>query len=137
VHLSAATSNGSAAGLRVHADLGLVARVLDNLVENALRHTPAAGTVTIELERDEQRARVVVRDSGEGIPNEMLEGLFDRYVSKERVGSAGPRGHGGLGLAIARRIVLLHGGDVKVRSARGCGTQVMFDLPLAGHAGTG
>ena len=131
VQLSTSGSNGGAKALRVHADLVLVERVLNNLVENALRHTPAAGRVTIELGCDERRARIVVRDSGDGIAGDMLPGIFDRYVDGERVGNAGPQGHGGLGLAIARRIVRLHGGELMVHSIRGQGTQISFDLPLA------
>lgn len=139
VRLAATGGNDGdkAAVLRVHADVGLVARVLDNLVENALRHTPASGSVTIELGRDGRRARVVVRDSGEGIDGDLLDGLFERYVTSERAGDVGPQGHGGLGLAIARRIVLLHGGELKVESRRGHGTRIGFDLPLAAGDGAG
>lgn len=131
VRLAAAGLSGSVDALRVHADLALVERVLHNLMENALRHTPPAGHVTIELARDGARARVVVCDSGEGIDGALLDGLFERYRSDERVGAGGPQGHGGLGLAIARRIVRLHGGDIHVQSRRGQGTRVAFDLPLA------
>lgn len=137
VRLAAAGMNGHADALRVHADLALVERVLRNLVENALRHTPSAGHVTIELGHDGARARVVVSDSGEGIDGALLDGLFDRYRSDERVGAGGPRGHGGLGLAIARRIVRLHGGDVDVHSRRGHGTRIGFDLPLATRVDSG
>jgi signal transduction histidine kinase len=131
VRLEASGPNGSADALRVHADLALVERVLHNLMENALRHTPAAGQVTIELGRAGARARVVVCDSGEGIDGALLDDLFERYRGDERVGAGGPRGHGGLGLAIARRIVRLHGGDIHVQSRRGHGTRIGFDLPLA------
>jgi signal transduction histidine kinase len=119
------------AALVVHADIGLIARALQGVVENALRHTPAGGRVTIELGRGAGRARVVVRDTGEGIAAEALPGLFERYRHDERVGDGGPQGHGGLGLAIARRIVRLHGGELCVASQRGQGTQVSLDLPLA------
>ena len=135
VQLHTADCQRDAAALRVHADLALVERVLHNLIENALRHTPAAGTVTIELERAEGRAQVTVRDTGEGMTSEMLDGIFERYYDSERFGDAGPRGHGGLGLAIARRIVWLHGGEMKIRSTRGQGTQIAFDLPLASTEG--
>jgi signal transduction histidine kinase len=136
VQLTAVGCNTGAAALRVRADLGLVERVFDNLVENALRHTPAAGTVTIELAQADCRARILVRDSGEGIASDQLEGIFDRYLDSERTGDGGPRGHGGLGLAIARRIALLHGSELEVRSTRGQGTEVGFDLPLVGTADT-
>lgn len=118
--------------LRLHADLGLVERVLASLVENALRHTPAAGAVTIEATPASGRATVRVSDTGEGIAAEALAGIFDRYERAERLGGASRgSGHGGLGLAIARRIVALHGGTLAIESEPGRGTRVAFDLPLA------
>jgi len=118
--------------LFVHADIGLVERVLDNLVENALRHTPPGGSVTLDAAPCEGRARLVVSDTGEGIPAAALPGIFDRYYRTERVGS-GQRtsGHGGLGLAIARRIVDLHQGTLRIDSSERLGTKISFDLPLA------
>jgi PAS domain S-box-containing protein len=121
---------GSAAPAMVPADIALVERVLDNLVDNALRHTPAGGAVTIELGGDKQRARVSVADTGEGIAAEDLPGIFERYDRAARVG--GGSGHAGLGLAIAQRIVNLHGSQLQVHSASGEGTRVSFDLPRDG-----
>jgi PAS domain S-box-containing protein len=120
-----------AAAFAVHADIGLIDRVLANLVDNALRHTPAAGAVTIEVGCDTERARLAVRDTGEGIAAADLPGLFERYYRAERVVGAGSTPHGGLGLAIARRVVQLHGGELRVSSTPGAGTRVSFDLPLA------
>jgi hypothetical protein len=122
----------TAAQLRVRADIGLVERVLDNLVENALRHTPAGGSVTVDAAPCQGRARLVVSDTGEGIAAADLPGIFDRYYRAERVGS-GKRasGHGGLGLAIARRIVDLHDGTLSIDSTEHQGTRISFDLPLA------
>jgi len=125
------TDDRSWAALVVHADIGLIARALQGVVENALRHTPAGGSVTIELGRSAGRARIVVNDTGEGIAAEALPSLFERYRHDDRVGGGGPQGHGGLGLAIARRIARLHGGELCVASERGRGTQVSLDLPLA------
>jgi signal transduction histidine kinase len=118
--------------LFVRADIGLVERVLDNLVENALRHTPAGGSVTLDAAPCEGRARLVVSDTGEGIPAAALPGIFDRYYRTERTGS-GQRasGHGGLGLMIARRIVDLHQGTLRIDSSERLGTKISFDLPLA------
>jgi hypothetical protein len=119
--------------LFVRADIGLVERVLDNLVENALRHTPAGGSVTLDAAPCEGRARLVVSDTGEGIPAAELPGIFDRYYRAERTGDAKrASGHGGLGLAIARRIVDLHHGTLKIDSTERRGTTISFDLPLAG-----
>jgi signal transduction histidine kinase len=116
---------------RVHADLALVARVLDSLLENALRHTPAGGRVVLELGQDEGRARVVVRDTGRGIAADELPGIFERYERASRVRDADHSEHAGLGLAIAQHIVGLHGSRLEVRSAEGVGTSVAFALPLA------
>ena len=118
--------------LFVRADIGLVERVLDNLVENALRHTPAGGSVTVDAAPHDGRAQLVVSDTGEGIPAAELPGIFDRYYRTERTGS-GRRagGHGGLGLVIARRIVDLHQGTLRIDSTERLGTKISFDLPLA------
>jgi len=121
-----------AAGLRVRAELGLVERVLAGLIENGLRHTPAGGSVAIEAGAEGDRVEVRVVDTGEGIAAAALPGLFDRYDRAERVGGANRgSGHGGLGLAIARRIVELHGGQLGIESPPGRGTRVTFDLPPA------
>jgi signal transduction histidine kinase len=129
-----ATSDGDAP-LRARADIGLAERVLAGLVENALRHTPGGGTVTIAAEPGDARVRLCVADTGEGIPAGDLPVLFERYYRAERIGGANRvSGHGGLGLAIARRIVDLHGGTLTVDSAAGQGTRIGFDLPLAGAA---
>lgn len=126
-----ARCDDEASTLRAHADIGMVERVLENLLDNALRHTPAGGSVTIELERDARRARMAVRDTGPGISADELPGIFDRYDAANR---SVPGGHGGLGLAIARRIVGLHGGELSVRSTLGSGTSFTFDLPLSAPA---
>ena len=122
------------AALRVRADIGLIERVIENLVENALRHTPAGGAVKIDIGRDAERARVSVRDTGVGIAADALPGVFERYYRAERVAGNGVTAYGGLGLAIAQRIVRLHGGELRVDSAPGRGTDVSFDLPLADGA---
>jgi signal transduction histidine kinase len=118
----------------VRADIGLIERVLENLLENALRHTPAGGAVTIELERDAARASMAVRDTGQGLAADELATLFERYERADRSRAGGP---GGLGLAIAQRIVRLHGGELRVQSERGRGTRFAFDLPLAAGPGRG
>ncbi|HKW82263.1 MAG TPA: HAMP domain-containing sensor histidine kinase, partial [Burkholderiaceae bacterium] len=124
------------AQVSARADIALVERVLGALVENALRHTPAGGRVTIalELEPDATRARVSVLDTGEGIAAADVAGLFERYDRTERVAGSAATPHGGLGLAIARRAVQLHGGELRVASTPGEGTQVWFDLPLAARS---
>jgi signal transduction histidine kinase len=89
--------------------------------------------VSLAVGRDAGRVRVAVSDNGEGIDAADLSHLFDRYERTPRLAGGAPRA--GLGLAIARRIVELHGGALRVNSARGRGTEVSFDLaPACGPA---
>lgn len=113
----------------VHADIGLIERVLENLIENALRHTPEGGVITLALGRPENGAlSVEVADTGRGIPAEDLPHIFERSyrAEKDRPDTGGL----GLGLAIARRILELHGSAITVRSAPGAGTAFTFHLPV-------
>lgn len=120
----------------VLADVRLVERVLSNLVENALRHTPCGGRVAIQIEETEPGgARISVSDTGEGIAAADLEGIFDRYETTARVGD-GASGSAGLGLAIARRIAALHGSTLELHSEPGQGTTVTFTLPGPARAAT-
>jgi PAS domain S-box-containing protein len=121
----------SAALPLVRADIGLVERLVDHLMGNALRHTPAGGAVGIALEVGVDSVRLCVHDSGAGIAAQDLPGLFERYHRAARVGGPDEGGHGGLGLAIARRIAQLHGSTLDVDSAPAQGTRVSFSLPRA------
>ncbi len=98
---------------QVKIDLGLIERALTNLIDNALKHTPAGGEVRLELIKEKDALLVSVRDTGTGIPQKDREYIFDRYyrASNER-GSDGA----GLGLAISKRIAQLHGADIWVES---------------------
>jgi signal transduction histidine kinase len=126
----ACTGEGEGEGAaRARADIGMIERVLENLLDNALRHTPEGGRVTIEASCSTGRARLAVRDSGVGITPCELDMLFERYDRTDRTEPGG--GRSGLGLAIAQRIVQLHGGELLVQSGVGSGTCVSFDLPLA------
>lgn len=106
-------------------DIRLIERVLENLIENALRHTPAGGHVTLRLAGRNGSVLVSVSDSGNGIPQTELAHIFDRYYR-----ASGKRGDGaGLGLAIAKRVVELHGGHLAAASTLGQGSTFFFDLP--------
>jgi signal transduction histidine kinase len=120
--------NDQGMAARARADIGMVERVLENLLDNALRHTPSGGSVTLEVGRAGSRARVAVRDTGSGIAAQDLPGIFERY---DRLDRSAPGSPAGLGLAIARRIVRLHGGELAVQSTLGSGSCFDFDLPLA------
>jgi signal transduction histidine kinase len=114
-------------------DVGRLDQVLGNLVANAVRHTPAGGAITLRAEPVEEGVRILVRDTGEGIPAEDLPHVFDRFWkgdrSRSRAGGAGS----GLGLAIARQLVQAHGGRIVVESKVGQGTEFTIDLPVNGE----
>jgi predicted ATPase/signal transduction histidine kinase len=114
----------------VDADLGLVERVLDNLIGNALQHTPGGGSVSVRLRAEGERVIASVADTGSGIPEAELPFIFDRFY---RVDESRNRASGGagLGLAIARRIVELHGCQIAVKSRAGEGCCFSFGLPVA------
>jgi len=113
----------------VTADIGLIERVIENLVGNAVRHTPPGGQVTVSIESADSEVRVRVQDTGPGIPHDELHAVFDRFY---RCRADEPGGGGtGLGLAIARRIVELHRGSIRVESRPGKGTAFVFTLPVS------
>jgi two-component system sensor histidine kinase BaeS len=98
-------------------------QVVENLVTNALRHTPAGGAVVLEAVRSDDTTEVTVSDTGPGIPADQLSRVFERY---ERSADSGGTG---LGLAIARSLVEAHGGTIEALSAPGSGTTVRVRLP--------
>ncbi len=107
-------------------DIGLIARVLENLLGNALKFTPSGGHVSVELKDTDNKTIIAIQDDGPGISAAELEKIFDRfYQSKENTNRATP---GGLGLAIAKRIIDLHGGSIEVESLPGNGTSFTFSL---------
>ncbi len=114
-------------------DIALVERVLENLVGNALRHTPENGEISIEGTENANRLTIRVSDTGCGIPPERLLHLFEPIPGKR--GGSGRNGEGaGLGLAIARRILELHGSGITVQSTVGTGSTFEFTLPVAPSA---
>jgi signal transduction histidine kinase len=99
------------------------------LLDNALKHTPRGGRVTLVVRRDAGGALLEVVDTGEGIPNEHLGRIFDRFYRLDRARSRA-QGGTGLGLAIARTLVTAHGGTILMSSREGSGTRVSVRLPL-------
>ena len=99
-------------------------QVLDNLVTNALRYTPADGAVVLGLRRVADMAEITVRDTGRGMPPEDAARIFERFVKSADSGGSG------LGLAIARGLVEAHGGTIAAESAPGAGTTITIHLPL-------
>ena len=115
----------------VSADIGLIQRVLQNLISNAVKHTEDGGAVTVVLSADDNRVEVRVEDTGCGIPSDELVQVFDRFYQAE-AHDGGVRRSGGLGLAIVKRILELHGSAVEAASTVGKGTVFSFSLPVAG-----
>lgn len=111
----------------VHMDTQSIGRVLNNLIGNALRHTPAQGRVSVWVRRN-PNVEVTVSDTGEGIRAEDIPHVFERFYRGEKSRSRATGG-AGLGLAIARGIVQAHGGEINVESEMGKGAQFTFRLP--------
>jgi two-component system, OmpR family, phosphate regulon sensor histidine kinase PhoR len=114
------------------AQLGLL---LSNLLDNALRHAPAKGTVCVRLDAAESRALLQVADTGEGIPARELPRIFERFYRVDKA-RARQTGGTGLGLAIVRHVAEAHGGTVRVDSELGRGSTFTVALPVAGPPAT-
>jgi signal transduction histidine kinase len=109
-------------------DVQRIGRVLNNLVDNALRYTHAGDSISIQAEATAGRVRVTVQDSGDGISPTDLPHVFDRYYRGEKSRNQATGGTG-LGLAIAKGIVEAHGGQIGVASSPGQGASFYFWLP--------
>ncbi|WP_304595786.1 sensor histidine kinase [Alicyclobacillus sendaiensis] len=106
-------------------------QVLVGLVDNAMRHTPEGGWIRLMAREEATTARISVSDNGEGIPEDVLPHVFERFYRGE---AARREGQGaGLGLAISKQVIERYGGQIYVRSAVGKGTTVVMVLPLVGQ----
>lgn len=112
----------------VLADAARIRMILGFLLDNALAHTPAGGSVTMRAEPEGDRVRFTVSDTGCGIPGDCLEHVFERFY---QVPGTENDGRAGLGLAVAREIVESYGGEIHCESHEGQGTTVWFTLPAA------
>ena len=108
-----------------------LAQVFTNLVENALKFTPAGGQVSLAARIAGSEVEIDVADTGEGISAQALEHIFDRFYQADASRARRERQGAGLGLAIAREIVGAHGGKISVRSQLGQGTVFTVRLPIS------
>jgi two-component system heavy metal sensor histidine kinase CusS len=122
------TAHGSG---RLNGDRQMLRRALSNLLDNALRFTPAGGQVTVSLEETPGALAIEVANTGAGIHPAQLSRLFDRFYRVDPARSEGSTEHAGLGLAITRSIVLAHGGQIRCDSGQGR-TRFVLDLPREG-----
>lgn len=114
------------------ADADRLAQVLDNLLDNAIRHSPPGSEVTVTIAPEADQLRCEVADSGPGIPAEHLPFIFERFYRADPARSRS-LGNSGLGLAIARALILAHHGRIAAHSVAGQGTTVTFWLPTASN----
>jgi signal transduction histidine kinase len=114
-------------------DATRLTQVLDNLLTNAIKFTPAGGTVSATLTGDERQVRIAIADTGVGIPADEVPRVFDRFF---RASTSAVASGTGLGLAIAQTIAKAHGGSVSVTSDVGVGTTFTLELPVHPAAAT-
>jgi len=110
-------------------DIGLIQRVLENLMRNAIRFTPDGGTVTLSIQNRSQSIAVAVSDTGSGIPDKDIPRIFDRFY-RAVSGEEAKSDSSGLGLAIVKRILDLHDASISVESKLEHGTRFEFELPI-------
>lgn len=113
----------------VRGDADRLRQLMLNLVDNSLKYTPAGGKVIISLEKSNNWARIIISDTGIGIPTEDLPHIFERFYRVDKARSR-VQGGSGLGLSIARWIAQAHGGNISVSSEVGVGTTFTISLPV-------
>src|SRR5206468_723530 len=112
----------------VHADPGVLRRVIDNLVANAVEHSPAGSSITLAVRAREEGLEISVADQGSGIPEAHREKIFEKFTRLE-LREAGLVGNRGLGLTFCRLAVEAHGGTIWVDEAPGGGACFRLLLP--------
>jgi PAS domain S-box-containing protein len=123
------TYSGSDTPLLIEGDELRLIQVLQNLVQNAIKYSPAGGTVEVKVERHDKAIRVAVSDTGVGIPQTELSHLFQRFYRASNVDERQISGLG-IGLYVVKELVTLHGGTVDVVSEEGFGSTFIITLPL-------
>jgi signal transduction histidine kinase len=125
------TSNVPVHNINVSGDSRAISRLLNILLDNAVKYTPSSGTIELILEAKDEFAMITVRDSGIGISDKDRHRIFERFYRADKARSR-ELGGAGLGLAIAEWIVAQHRGQVTVQSAPGQGSIFLVKLPIQG-----
>jgi two-component system phosphate regulon sensor histidine kinase PhoR len=115
--------------MRVQADAEGLRTILDNLVDNAIKYTPAGGTITVRWRPDGREGLIEVEDTGVGIPSDHLVRIFERFYRVDKARSREVGGTG-LGLAIVKHLTQVFEGRVDVQSRPGAGSTFSVRLPL-------
>jgi signal transduction histidine kinase len=123
-------SNHTQSAFSTYADISLIDRVFTNLIENAIRHCSPGAVIHLVLGQKENRIIVQVNDTGKGIAPDKLPLIFNRLYRDNADTANGCHSGAGLGLAITKRIIELHGGTIHAESKLGIGTNFQFDLPM-------
>ncbi|HVO75997.1 MAG TPA: HAMP domain-containing sensor histidine kinase, partial [Ignavibacteriaceae bacterium] len=113
----------------IYADIGMMERVLQNLLDNSLKFTPEGGKVVISLKKDGEDILLKIEDTGRGINSDEFANIFDRYHRGKRIEDAGQEGLG-LGLAIVKKILEAHNLNINVKSSEGKGSEFSFKVPI-------
>lgn len=129
-HVALRVENEFSPNTLIPIDEDRIEQVLTNLIDNAIRHTPAEGTVTVSVMNENTFAKIQVKDTGQGIPQDDLPYVFERFYKADKARTRS-KGGTGLGLAITKNIVEAHNGKIEVTSIEQQGTTFTFHLPLA------
>ena len=128
-HISLSCTNGAGVTI-VEIDAGMMERVLQNLVDNAIKYTPAGGSVVMRIAESAESVEVSVTDTGTGIAPDVLPYIFDRYYRRAENQASPPPGGMGLGLVIVKKILELHYAEISVDTALNQGSRFSFRLPV-------
>jgi two-component system OmpR family sensor kinase len=115
----------------INGDVDRIQQVIVNLLSNAIKYTPGNGAITLTLNKEDDSAKLTIKDNGPGIPKEDLPHIFERFYRAEKSRTRSKSSGFGLGLSIAYWIVTAHGGRIEVESEEGMGTTFIVWLPLA------
>ncbi len=116
----------------VYGDVGMIERVLQNLIDNALKFTPEGGVIRVEVDNEDDNVVIKVSDTGQGIPEDQIPYIFDRYhIGDKRISL--DQNNTGLGLAIVKKILEIHNSTIELKSRLDRGTTFSFQLPTHTH----